>query len=236
MYTFAVNQTVLVVEDDREIRELLRRYLERAGYAVWTTGSGAEAIRMLERGAVRLVVLDLGLPDVDGLEVLRAARDGRTVPVLVLTARSELPDRIRGLELGADDYVTKPFSPTEVVLRVQAVLHRVEAGSHDRDAAPSFGGGRLRIDEARHLATLDGRPLELTPTEWGLLAALAAAPGRVFSRYELVNRVRGYEFAGYERTIDSHVKNLRHKLGADGARVVETVLGVGYRLGLSRDR
>ena len=235
VYTLAVNTSVLVVEDDREIRELLRRYLERAGYAVWTTGSGAEAIRMLERGGVRLVVLDLGLPDLDGLEVLRAARDDREVPVLVLTARGELPDRIRGLELGADDYVTKPFSPTEVVLRVQAVLHRVAAGSDDQGVV-SFGGGRLRIDEARHQATLDGRPLELTPTEWGLLTALAAAPGRVFSRYELVNRVRGYEFAGYERTIDSHVKNLRHKLGRDGARVVETVLGVGYRLGLARDR
>jgi DNA-binding response OmpR family regulator len=235
VYTFAVSATVLVVEDDREIRELLRRYLERAGFAVLTTGSGAEAIQMLERGAARLVVLDLGLPDVDGLEVLRAARDGREVPVLVLSARSEIPDRIRGLELGADDYVTKPFSPTEVVLRVQAVLHRAEPGSDDLGAV-SFGAGRLRIDEARHQATLDGQPLDLTPTEWGLLAALAAAPGRVFSRYELVNRVRGYEFDGYERTIDSHVKNLRHKLGADGARVVETVLGVGYRLGLSRDR
>lgn len=115
------------------------------------------------------------------------------------------------------------------------MLHRAEPGGHDRGAV-SFGGGRLRIDEARHQATLDGQPLELTPTEWGLLAALAAAPGRVFSRYELVNRVRGYEFDGYERTIDSHVKNLRHKLGTGGSRVVETVLGVGYRLGLSRDR
>ncbi|OIQ84666.1 transcriptional regulatory protein SrrA [mine drainage metagenome] len=225
--------TVLVVEDEREIRELLRRYLERAGLAVLTTGSGAEAVSLLAT-APDLVVLDLGLPDVDGLEVLREARDGRRVPVLVLTARSTVDDRIRGLELGADDYVTKPFSPHEVVLRVQAVLAR-SAGTPSTTASVTFGGGRLRIDEPRHEVWLDGRALELTPTEWGLLAAVASAPGRVFSRYELVNRVRGYEYAGYERTIDSHVRNLRRKLGEAGAEVVETVLGVGYRLGLRRD-
>ncbi|HET8681203.1 MAG TPA: response regulator transcription factor [Micromonosporaceae bacterium] len=226
---------VLVVEDDRELRELVRRYLERAGHRVHTTGSGAEALRVLDKGDVALVVLDLGLPDVDGLEVLAAAHgDNRAVPVVVLTARSQVEDRIDGLRHGADDYVTKPFSPTELVLRVQAVLNRTHG--HSAAEADTFGGGRLRLDEARHEARLDGRLLDLTPTEWGLLTALAAAPGRVFSRYELVNRVRGYEFAGYERTIDSHVKNLRHKLGPDAARIVETVLGVGYRLGWSRDR
>ncbi|HUX68928.1 MAG TPA: response regulator transcription factor [Cellulomonadaceae bacterium] len=226
--------TVLVVEDEREIRELLRRYLERAGLAVLTTGSGAEAVSLLATSAPDLVVLDLGLPDVDGLEVLREARDGRRVPVLVLTARSTVDDRIRGLELGADDYVTKPFSPHEVVLRVQAVLAR-SGRTPSTTASVTFGGGRLRIDEPRHEVWLDGRTLELTPTEWGLLSAVASAPGRVFSRYELVNRVRGYEYAGYERTIDSHVRNLRRKLGEAGAEVVETVLGVGYRLGLRRD-
>jgi DNA-binding response OmpR family regulator len=225
---------VLVVEDDRELRELLRRYLERAGHAVHTTGSGAEALGRLGAGGVDLVVLDLGLPDVDGLEILAAARQGAEVPVVVLTARSQLEDRIDGLRRGADDYVTKPFSPTELVLRVQAVLHRTRGGA---TAGPTtFGGGRLSVDPARHEASLDGDRLDLTPTEWGLLTALAAVPGRVFSRYELVNRVRGYEFAGYERTIDSHVKNLRRKLGPDGAAIVETLLGVGYRLGWSRDR
>ena len=225
---------VLVVEDDRELREVVRRYLERAGHAVHTTGSGAEAMSVIAGGGVDLVVLDLGLPDVDGLEVLAAARDGREVPVVVLTARSQVEDRIDGLRRGADDYVTKPFSPTELVLRVQAVLHRslgVAAGG-----ATTFGGGRLRIDEDRHEAWLDGERLELTPSEWGLLTTLAGTPGRVFSRYELVNRVRGYEFAGYERTIDSHVKNLRRKLGSEAADIVATVLGVGYRLGWSRDR
>jgi two-component system alkaline phosphatase synthesis response regulator PhoP len=226
---------VLVVEDDRELRELLRRYLERAGHAVHTTGSGAEAIGLLDNGDVALVVLDLGLPDVDGLDVLAAARDGREVPVVVLTARSGVEDRIDGLRRGADDYVTKPFSPTELVLRVEAVLHRAR-GAAAAPGAATFGGGRLCLDEVRHEASLDGERLALTPTEWGLLTALAGAPGRVFSRYELVNRVRGYEFAGYERTIDSHVKNLRRKLGPGAAGIVETVLGVGYRLRWPRDR
>jgi len=225
---------VLVVEDDRELREAVRRYLERAGHAVHTTGSGAEALGLLDTGGVDLVVLDLGLPDVDGLEVLAAARQSREVPVVVLTARSQVEDRIDGLRRGADDYVTKPFSPTELVLRVQAVLHRTQGTAGVAEAA-TFGRGRLRIDDPRHEAHLDGTELELTPTEWGLLTALAAAPGRVYSRYELVNRVRGYEFAGYERTIDSHVKNLRRKLGDTGGEIVETVLGVGYRLGWSRD-
>jgi DNA-binding response OmpR family regulator len=229
--------TVLVVEDDREIRGLLRRYLERAGYAVHSTGSGAEAIRLLGAGGVQLVVLDLGLPDVDGLEVLAAARDKAVteVPVVVLTARSTVEERVRGLRQGADDYVVKPFSPTELVLRVGAVLHRTTAAGGTDPTGMRFGGGKLRIDQARHEAVLAGRPLELTPSEWGLLTTLAGVPGRVFSRYELVNRVRGYEFAGYERTIDSHVKNLRRKLGADGGEIIETVLGVGYRLGLARD-
>jgi two-component system alkaline phosphatase synthesis response regulator PhoP len=230
-----MTDTVLVVEDDRELREVVRRYLERAGHTVHTTGSGAEALSLLDSGGVDLVLLDLGLPDVDGLDVLDAARNGREVPVVVLTARSQVEDRINGLRRGADDYVTKPFSPTELVLRVQAVLHRTRRDDASTDEA-TLGGGRLRIDEARHKAWLDGGRLELTPTEWGVLTTLAATPGRVYSRYELVNRVRGYEFAGYERTIDSHVKNLRHKLGAPGNDVVETVLGVGYRLGWSRDR
>jgi DNA-binding response OmpR family regulator len=226
--------TVLVVEDERDIREVLRRYLERAGLSVLTTGTGAEAIQLLTSAPPDLVVLDLGLPDVDGTDVLREIQAAGHPPVLVLTARSTVDDRIHGLQLGADDYVTKPFSPAEVVLRVQAVLNRT-SGKTGQGGPATYGGGRLSIDEPRHEAWLDGRPLDLTPTEWGLLAAVAAAPERVFSRYELVNRIRGYEYAGYERTIDSHVKNLRRKLGASGADVMETVLGVGYRLRLRRD-
>jgi DNA-binding response OmpR family regulator len=227
--------TVLVVEDDRDIRDVVRRYLERAGHAVLSTGSGAEASRLLDDAAVDLVVLDLGLPDVDGLDVLRQARAGRRTPVVVLTARSAVDDRIRGLQAGADDYVTKPFSPTELVLRVGAVLARTAGGAADDDVQV-FGDGRLRIDPALRRATFDGRALDLTATEWGVLVTLASVPGRPFSRYELVNRVRGYEFSGYERSIDSHVKNLRHELGPDATSVVETVVGVGYRLALHRDR
>ncbi len=224
--------TVLVVEDERDIRDLLRRYLEREGHAVLSTGTGAEALRLLYESAPDLVLLDLGLPDIDGLDVLSAATTV-SIPVIALTARSSVEDRIRGLERGADDYVTKPFSPQEVVLRVSAVLGR---GAPAQVLGPLvFGGGRLRIDEARHEAWVGDAVLDLTPTEWGVLTALATSPGRVYSRSELVNRVRGYEFAGYERTIDSHVKNLRRKLGDTNGDIVETVLGVGYRLGVTRD-
>jgi DNA-binding response OmpR family regulator len=196
--------TVLVVEDDRDIRDLVRRYLERAGHAVLSTGSGVEGLKLLTQATPDLVVLDLGLPDLDGLEVLREAVAAGGVPVIVLTAR------------------------------VGAVLARTAPATAD-DTSDSYGDGRLVIDAAMHRALLDGRDLDLTPTEWGVLTTLSSIPGRPFSRYELVNRVRGYEFTGYERSMDSHVKNLRHKLGPDGAHIVETVVGVGYRLGLRRD-
>jgi DNA-binding response OmpR family regulator len=225
-------QTVLVVEDERDIREVLRRYLERAGLSVLTASTGAEALHLIESIRPDLLLLDLGLPDIDGSEVLASAAPA--IPVIVLTARSAVDDRIAGLRLGADDYVVKPFSPTEVVLRVQAVLGR--AGRlHELGAVWSFGGGRLLVDEVGHRVTLSGRDVALTPHEWGVLVALASAPGRVFSRRELVERVSGYTFEGYERAIDSHVKNLRHKLGPDGQDVVQTVVGFGYRMGLAAD-
>ena len=228
--------TVLLVEDEYKLRELVRSYLEHEGLVVLSTGSGAEAIGFAERAAVSLVVLDLGLPDIPGEEVARELRARSDVPIVMLTAKSEERDRIAGLQLGADDYVTKPFSPKELVLRVQAVLRR---GRSERlEAGPaSFGGGELVIDEERREVTVRGAVVGLTPTEWGLLAALASAPGRVYSRLELVNRIRGYEFEGYERTIDSHVKNLRRKIETDPAspQLVQTVLGGGYRLGLRRD-
>jgi len=230
-----MSMTVLVVEDESKIRDLVRRYLEREDLAVVTTGSGAEALAIIERGAIDLVVLDLNLPDVAG-ETIASEIAGR-VPIVMLTAKSAEADRIRGLELGADDYLTKPFSPRELVLRVRAVLRR-SAGSGPDSAIAAFGGGQLVIDEVRHEATVSGVAVELTPTEWSLLTVLASSPGRVFSRGELINRVRGYEFDGYERTIDSHIKNLRRKVEPDPHEptVVETVLGAGYRLGLSRDR
>ena len=228
--------TVLVVEDETKIRELLRSYLEREGFNVLTTPSGAEAITMAEHTAPDLIVLDLGLPDVPGEEVAREVRRSSAVPILMLTAKSAEEDRIRGLEVGADDYLTKPFSPRELVLRVHAILRRGRAETAG-GARRSFGGGELVIDEDRRQVVVRGEAVELTPTEWGLLAALASVPGRVYSRYELINRVRGYEFDGYERTIDSHVKNLRRKIERDAGapEIVATVLGAGYRFGLARD-
>ena len=229
-------QTVLVVEDETKIRELLRSYLEREGFTVLTTASGAEAIGLAEHAAPDLIVLDLRLPDVPGEEVAREVRRSSAVPILMLTAKSAEDDRIHGLEVGADDYVTKPFSPRELILRVHAILRRGR-GDARHGARRSYGGGELVIDEDRRQVVVRGEAVELTPTEWGVLAALASVPGRVYSRYELINRVRGYEFEGYERTIDSHVKNLRRKIEADpgNPRIVATVLGAGYRLGLVRD-
>jgi DNA-binding response OmpR family regulator len=227
--------TVLLVEDERKLRELVRSYLERAGLAVLSTSSGAEALTLASEAAPDLVVLDLGLPDVPGETVARELRAAGSVPILMLTAKAGEEDRIAGLELGADDYVTKPFSPRELVLRVQAILRR---GAPVTGGGPaSYGAGTLLIDIPRRQVLVRGAAAGLTPTEWGILVALATVPGRVYSRFELINRVRGYEFEGYERTIDSHVKNLRRKIEQDPGhpQIVLTVLGGGYRLGLTRD-
>jgi len=231
----AMVSTILLVEDERKLRELVRTYLERAGFTVLSTESGAEALSLAASAAPDLLVLDLGLPDVPGETVAREVRAAGGTPILMLTAKSSEEDRVRGLELGADDYVTKPFSPRELVLRVQAILRR--GGRPADDDVLSFGAGTLLIDEPRRAVTVRGSEADLTPTEWGILVALAAVPGRVYSRFELINRVRGYEFEGYERIIDSHVKNLRRKIERDpgNPEIVTTVLGGGYRLGLSRD-
>ena len=229
--------TVLVVEDEVKIREMIRRYLEREELTVVTTGSGAEALMIIDRGGIDLLLLDLNLPDVSG-ETIAAEVAGR-LPILMLTAKSSEADRVHGLELGADDYVTKPFSPRELVLRVKAILRRSATGAViEVGSKLSFGKAALVIDDARHEVHVRGVLVELTPTEWSLLVALASSAGRVFSRSELINRVRGYEFEGYERTVDSHVKNLRRKIEIDPHEpsYVETVLGTGYRLALARDR
>jgi DNA-binding response OmpR family regulator len=227
--------TVLLVEDEPKLRELVRSYLERAGFTVLSTGSGAEAITLTTSAAPDLVILDLGLPDVPSETVAREMRVTGPVPVLMLTARAAEEDRIAGLDLGADDYVIKPFSPQELVLRVQAILRR--GGSVAGPGPASYGGGTLLIDEPRREVTVRGAGVDLTPTEWGILVALATVPGRVYSRYELISRIRGNDFEGHERTVDSHVKNLRGKVEEDpgSPRIVQTVLGRGYRLGLARD-
>ena len=228
--------TILVVEDERKLRELLRSYLERDGFSVLSAGTGSEALSIAEDANPDLVVLDLGLPDIGGDTVATELRERSNVPIVMLTARAEESDRIRGLQLGADDYVTKPFSPRELLLRVRAVLRRTahEAVEDQR----SYGAGAIVIDEPTRSVRVGGREVQLTPTEWGLLLALSAAPGRVYSRAELINRVRGHEFEGYERSVDSHIKNLRRKIEADprNPTAVLTVLGGGYRFGLPRDR
>jgi len=230
-----VAATVLVVEDEQKLRELVRSYLERAGFTVLSTGSGAEALSLADSATPDLVILDLGLPDVAGETVARELRAAGATPILMLTAKVTEEDRIAGLQLGADDYVTKPFSPRELVLRVQAILRR--GGPTAAQGVASYGSGVLVIDEPQRQVTVRGEGADLTPTEWGILIALATVPGRVYSRLELINRVRGYEFEGYQRTVDSHVKNLRRKIEADpgNPQIVQTVLGGGYRLGLARD-
>ena len=227
---------VLVVEDEARIAGLLRRTLEHDGHTVIVVSGGRDALRVASIEPIDLVVLDLRLPDLPGEDVARELRRNGPVPILMLTAKASERDRIPGLEAGADDYVTKPFSPREVALRVQAILRRGRPEPEPSKA--SFGNASLTIDTVMRTVEANGTVAELTPTEWDLLDALVARPGRVWSRYELVTRVRGYEFDGYERTIDSHIKNLRRKIETDPRQpvIIETVTGVGYRLGVTRDR
>jgi DNA-binding response OmpR family regulator len=228
--------SVLVVEDEPKLRDLLRSYLEREGFQVYTSASGAEALTVARKSDFDVVLLDLGLPDIPGEEVARELRLRSDVPIIILTARSDERDRIAGLELGADDYLTKPFSPRELILRVQAILRRGRSTGEVQQMA-SFGNATLVIDEVRREVVVRGEPVDLTPTEWGILAAMAGHAGRVYSRYELINRARGYEFEGYERVIDSHIKNLRRKIEADPRKpaLIRTVLGGGYRLDVTKD-
>jgi two-component system alkaline phosphatase synthesis response regulator PhoP len=220
---------ILVVEDEKDLARLVRGYLENAGYEVLQAYTGREALFMARQERPDLIILDLGLPEMDGLDVAQALRRESQVPIIMLTARVEESDRILGLELGADDYVTKPFSPRELVARVRAVLRRTQG----EPVAPKvLRLGPLEVDVDGHRATLYGRPLDLTPSEFAILQAMASHPGRVFGRLELLERVQGDAYEGYERTIDAHIKNLRRKLGDDprNPRWIVTVFGVGYRL------
>jgi two-component system alkaline phosphatase synthesis response regulator PhoP len=224
---------ILVVDDDREIVRLLRAYLEQGGYQVLVAYDGETALHILRREHPDLVLLDLMLPDRDGWDVTRIVRSDlhlAAMPIIMLTARVEDQDKIVGLELGADDYVTKPFNPREVMARVRAVLRRVQG-----EPAPSrvIQFGEVVIDLDAHQVEVDGQPVKLTPTEFGLLRALAENPGHALTRLELIERGLGYSYEGLERTVDSHIKNLRRKLDSAGATtdLVETVFGVGYRLG-----
>lgn len=220
--------TVLIVDDDIKITKLLKSYFDKEGFVTYLSYEGTDAIQAARDKRPDIIILDLMLPGLDGWEICRRVRRENDVPILMLTARDEEADRLIGLELGADDYVTKPFSPREVVARVKAILRRT-----NKVAAPTepIRAGDITIDLERHLVKRGNTVIDLTPTEFKILELLATGPNRVFSRLQIVERVQGYAFEGYERTIDAHVKNLRRKIEENPKepRYLQTVYGVGYR-------
>jgi DNA-binding response OmpR family regulator len=226
------NRKIVVIDDEPSVQDVVRAYLEKAGYQVFVAGNGAEGLALAERLKPALIVLDLMLPDISGEEICSDIRGRSDVPILMLTAKASADERVAGLVSGADDYLVKPFSPRELVARVNAVLRRTQGIEAPLVAKLSLDGGRLEIDFVQHAVRLDSLAVDLTPNEYKLLTTLARYPGRAYSRFELINRVQGDDFEGDERTIDVHVKNLRKKIEPDTAhpRYIETVSGVGYRL------
>ena len=225
-----MSSRILLVDDEAQIVRVLRGYLEQAGFVVLTAYDGKEALRIARQERPDLMILDLMLPGMDGFDVARSLLRDADIPIIMLTARVEETDRIVGLELGADDYITKPFSPREVVARVRAVLRR--AG---REAAPSdetLSVGELRLDVERHAFHVANRAVELTPSEFDILSTMMRSPGRVFARSQLLEASQGIAYEGYERTVDTHIKNLRRKIERDPRHpeYVLTVHGVGYKL------
>jgi two-component system response regulator BaeR len=222
------DEHILVVEDEKKIADLLRDYLIREGFRVTCLDRGDGAVEAILRQAPDMVLLDLMLPGTDGITICKAVRKSSSVPLIMITAKVEEVDRLIGLEIGADDYICKPFSPREVVARVKAVLRRTRPTEDVRRLAV----GPIVLDKATREVTVGGGPVDLTPSEFGLLAVFMASPGRVFSRGELVDRVQGYQFEGYDRTIDSHIKNLRKKIAArlPEKEIIVTIYGVGYKL------
>jgi two-component system alkaline phosphatase synthesis response regulator PhoP len=219
---------ILVVDDEPGIAEVCRDYLQRAGFKVVSASNGADAVTLARTAHPDLIVLDLGLPKMDGLDVTRALRKHSNVPIIMLTARVDERDRLTGLELGADDYITKPFSPRELVARVRAVFRRVDVASQPRDVIRALD---VLLDVPRMRATVAGRAVELTTTEFELLTMLMRQPGRVFTRGQLLEAVRGTDVDAFDRAIDAHVKNLRRKIEADprNPRYLLTVYGIGYK-------
>ncbi len=221
-------KTILVVEDELKIARLVRDYLEQAGYSVLTAPDGESGLTLWRSHGPDLVVLDLGLPGMDGYDIARTPRRESMIPIIMLTARTEETDKIVGLELGADDYVTKPFSPRELVARVRALLRRVDGGE---PATETIRAADVEIDVPKMRVTVGDRTVDLTPTEFEILKTLAASPGRIFTRGQLLDVLHGISFESYERAIDAHIKNLRRKLEPvpGSPRYVLTVYGVGYR-------
>ncbi len=225
----AAGERILVVEDDAALREVIEAYLRGEGYATLQAADGAEALRSWQAEQPDLIVLDWMLPAVSGLDVARQVRAAGRTPIIMLTARNEDPDVVLGLEMGADDYLVKPVSMRQLVARIRAVLRRARPDAEDAQVRI----GELTVDLAGHVAEWAGQPVALTATEFGLLAALAAHPGRVFSRLQLMEAAIGDYYEGYERTIDSHISHLRHKLGA-AEGLIQTVHGIGYKLVAAR--
>ena len=224
---------ILVVDDEKKIVDLVRTYLERDGYQVIEAYDGRTALEAFQRHSADLVILDVMLPGMDGLEVCREIRRSSSVPVIMLTARTEDVEKLVGLELGADDYITKPFSPRELVARVRAVLRRTRGSPAQAPSKTRLTLGDLTLDEERFEAACHATVLPLTPAEFRILAAMAKSPGRVFSRSQLLDTALGETYEGYERTIDVHIKNLRHKLkdaGGEGKCLIVTVHGIGYKI------
>lgn len=221
-------KTILVVDDEKRILSLLKAYLEGQGFGVVTAANGRDALFVTRQEKPDLIILDLMMPGMDGYEFMRQHRKERETPIILLTAKVDEDDKVLGLELGADDYVTKPFSPRELTSRVRAVLRRA---GQNLPKIEVYRLGNLTLDRESHLVTLDGETVDLTPSEFDLLAALMAAPGRTFTRLELLDQVQDTAFAGYARTIDVHIKNLRAKIEQNPRqpRYIETVYGVGYR-------
>ena len=221
---------ILVVDDEPKIVQLLRDYLVRAGYQMVAANDGQTALTITRMEKPDLVILDLGLPGLDGLDVTRMLRKHSNVPIIMLTARDEESDKLVGLELGADDYVTKPFSPKEVVARVRSLFRRIEA-IQSRVEAQVIQAAELELDLERLRLTIAGKPIDLTATEFQLLATLARQPGRVFTRLQLLDAIHGVAFESYERAIDTHIKNIRQKIEPKPRepRYILTVYGVGYK-------
>ena len=223
----AMAKTLLVVDDEPKIVEICRDYLTAAGFTVVTAGDGLKGLALARKERPDLIILDLMMPGMDGLDVCRELRRESNTPIIMLTARVEESDKLVGLELGADDYLTKPFSPRELVARVRTVLRRATGSA---TPAEVIRAGTLTLDRARYLARLPDRDVQLTPTEFEILAALASQPGRIFSRAQLLTVARGVAFESYERAIDSHVRNLRRKIEpGEEPQYIITVHGVGYK-------
>jgi DNA-binding response OmpR family regulator len=221
-------KTILVVDDQENLRRMLKDYLTEEGFNILTAENGQSALFVARQGAPDMILLDIMMPEMDGYEFMRAYRRERETPIILLTAKLEETDKVVGLELGADDYVTKPFGLRELVARIHAVLRRTE---RDSAASELLRSGALTLDRERHHVEMDGELVNLTPSEFDLLATLMSAPGRVFSRMDLLQRIQGTAFEGVERTIDVHVRNLRAKIEPDPANpsYIQTVFGVGYR-------